>query len=169
MGIGMGSGSTGIPIAILAPRLRTPATPAPAPTQRASTWEGRLYSGLRVGRVPPETRAALTSALGELGVEAEYFVALVSGFPGAPPHPHERGQAFLLQLEAACHRLISVSSTLEIATQSYLSALEAGFPELRGDQDGDSWWPPFPGYALPGEPLELRLRRCGYAYLHVVT
>jgi hypothetical protein len=165
----MGPGSTRARIAIPPLRARTTAAPAPAREPRASAWEGRLYSGLRVGRVPPEIRATLTGALGELGVEAEYFLALVQSFPGAPPYPHERGEAFLLRLEAACHRLLSVAGTLEIATQSYLSALEAGYPDVRARWDADVWWPSFQGYALPGESIELRLRRCGFAYRHVVT
>lgn len=163
----MGPGGTRTRIAI--PPLRTRTAPAVAAMQRESTWEDRLYAGLRVGRVPSEIRAALTGALGELGVEAEYFLALIQGFPGMPPYTHQRGEAFLLRLEAACHRLITVAGAVEVATQSYLSALEAGYPGLSAQRDADTWWPPFPGYTPLGESLELRLRRCGFAYRHVVT
>ncbi|HLJ80358.1 MAG TPA: hypothetical protein VKT52_02655 [Ktedonobacterales bacterium] len=165
----MSSGSTRTRIAIPPLRVRTQSVPAVARTQRESGWEERVYAGLRVVRVPPEIRASLTGALGELGVEAEYFLALIQGFPGVPPYAHERGEAFLLRLEAACHRLMAVAGTLEVATQSYLSALEAGYPGLRTQWDSDAWWPPFGGYAMRGEPLELRLRRCGFAYRHVVA
>lgn len=165
----MSSGSTRTRIAIPPLRARTQSAPAMAPTQRESGWEGRVYAGLRVVRVPPEIRASLTGALGELGVEAEYFLALIQSFPGAPPYAHERGEAFLLRLEAACHRLTAVAGTLEVASQSYLSALEVGYPGVRTQRDADAWWPSFGGYAMRGEPLELRLRRCGFAYRHVVA
>ncbi|MEO7000210.1 MAG: hypothetical protein ABI068_00235, partial [Ktedonobacterales bacterium] len=47
-------------------------------------------------------------------------------------------------------------------------ALEATYANLRsGADDDDVWWPPFAGYTLEGEPLEARLRRCGYAFRHV--
>ncbi|HLZ22158.1 MAG TPA: hypothetical protein VKQ30_08550 [Ktedonobacterales bacterium] len=166
----MGPGSTRARIAVPPIRVRVTAAPTrTADVQRESAWEGRLYAGLRVSRVSPEIRAALTGAMGELGVEAEYFLALLQHFPGMPPYPHERGEAFLLRLEAACHRLMSVAGTLEVATQSYLSALEAAYPELRTRWDTDTWWPLFHGYAPVGEPLELQLRRCGFAYRHVVA
>src|SRR5215469_2480023 len=126
----MGPGSTRTRIAIPPLRARTTSGPAMIGAPRSSAWEGRLYAGLRVGHVPSEIRTALTATLGELGVEAEYFLALIEGFPGMPPYPHARGEAFLLRLEAACHRLIAIGGTLEIATQSYLSALEAGYPGL---------------------------------------
>lgn len=166
----MGPGSTRTHIAIPPRRTHTTAAPAVARVQHESVWEGRLYAGLRLSCVPSDIRASLTGVLGELGVEAEYFLALMQGFPGMPPYPHERGETFLLRLEAACHRLITVAGALEVATQSYLSALEVGYPELRAQGvDTDTWWPPFSGYALSGEPLELRLRRCGFAYRHVVA
>lgn len=165
----MGPGGTRARISIAPLRTRAISAPVTSHVRHASVWEGRLYAGLRVSCVPPEIRAKLTGALGELGVEAEYFLALIQSFPGMPPHPHERGEAFLLGMEAACHRLMSVASTLEVATQSYLNALEIGYPELRAERDVEAWWPPFGGYALPGESIELRLRRCGYAYRHVVA
>lgn len=164
----MGPGSTRTRIAI--PSLRPHSTvPTMTAVQRESTWESRLYAGLRMGRVPPDIRAALTGALGELGVEAEYFLALIQSFPGMPPYPHERGEAFLLRLEAACHRLIAVAGAVEVATQSYLSALDAGYLGLSAQRDDDTWWPVFHGFAPAGEALELRLRRCGFAYRHVVA
>src|SRR5262249_30549701 len=40
---------------------------------------------------------------------------------------------------------------------------------LTESDQAEPWWPPFAGYTIPGEPLEVRLRRCGYAYRHVVA
>lgn len=143
----------------------------PAPARTAlPTWEDRLYEGLRVACVPTETRSALAGALGAAGVEAEYLLLLVNGFAGAGLLPRARGEAFLIRLDAACRRVVHASVALEIATQGFLSALEAGYPGVRDEaQAADPWWPAFPGYAPPGEPVELRLRRCGYAYRHAVA
>jgi hypothetical protein len=102
-------------------------------------------------------------------VEAEFFLRQVGALPGPPPHTHLRGEAFLSQLEAACRRLSRASIALEVATQSYLTALESEFPGMPSeDASAAVWWPPAPAFTLPGEPIELRLRRCGYAYRHVV-
>jgi hypothetical protein len=134
-------------------------------------WDQRLYAGLRVACVPEDVRAALARALGDVGVEAEHFLALATTFVRATePMTPQTGDAFLLGLHAASQRLRRVAQGLEIATQSYLGALEAGYPSIHlADFGEDVWWPPFAGYALGGEPLELRLRRCGFAYRHVVA
>ena len=152
---------------IAVPRMQ-PSSP-PGDSGAPARWDGRLYQGLRVGAVEPEIRGALARALGEVGVEAEFFLLLVNSFPGAGRPTHVRGQMFLRQLEAAGQRLIAVADALEVATQGYLSALETAHPHLRNATTGndDVWWPPFAGYALEGEPLEARLRRCGYAFRHV--
>ncbi|MBF6591262.1 MAG: hypothetical protein IVW57_12150 [Ktedonobacterales bacterium] len=133
-----------------------------------ANWDWRLHAGLRVACVPTEARSALAQALGEAGVEAEFFLVLVQRFPGTLAS-RAQGEIFLLQLEAAARRLCRVASSLEVAVQGFLAGLEAGYPDLRsvGEFD-DVWWPAFPGYALAGEALEVRLRRCGYAYRHVV-
>ena len=164
--MGPGSTRTHVVIAPIRPRASTSSA---AHLAGEANWERRLYAGVRITFVPSEIRAALAAALGELGVEAEYFLALIQAFPGDPPYQHERGEAFLLRLEAACRRLISVGAALEVATQSYLSALETGFPELRAERDAETWWPLFGGYTLRGESIELRLRRCGFAYRHAVA
>lgn len=133
-------------------------------------WDARIFAGLRVAAVPAGVRDALASALGELGVEAEFFLALVRGFGGPGLQSHARGDVFLLRLEAAGRRLYTSGATLEVATQGYLTALEAAYPGLRRDARADEvWWPEFYGEALTGEVIELRLRRCGYAYRHVVA
>lgn len=136
----------------------------------ALPWEDRLYDGLRVGCVADETRQALAQALGAAGVEAEYLLLLAIEFGGGGLLPRAKGEAFLIRLEAACRRVVHASVTLEIATQGFLAALESGYPGIRGEAEAaDPWWPAFPGYALPGEPVELRLRRCGYSYRHAVA
>ncbi|HEX6123377.1 MAG TPA: hypothetical protein VFY89_09460, partial [Ktedonobacterales bacterium] len=134
-----------------------------------SGWDSRLHAGLRVARVPDEARAALARALGEAGVEAEFVLALIASFPLAGQYTHAQGEIFLTQLEAVAHRLLRVATTLEVSAQGFLAALEMGFPDMRttGPLMG-VWWPNFPGFVLDGAPLEVRLRRCGFAYRHVV-
>lgn len=151
-----------------APTLRTSA-PGEAALEAGAGWESRLYSGLRMPRLPADTRARLAEALGTLGVEAEYFLKLLAGFPSNGKPSHTQGVIFLSQLEAAARRLYHTADTLEIATQGYLTALEAGYPEVRGQNtDTDPWWPAPGNFELPGESIELWMRRCGFAYRHVV-
>ncbi|GEM_PF-939880 len=147
--------------------MRAPLAPAPLASELTG-WDVRLYPGLRVPGVPSEIRSRLGQALGEVGVEAEFFLVLVESFPTTRRPGHAQGETFLRQLEASGHRLAHSADTLEIATQSYLTALLSAHPELRlvGAEE-DVWWPPFAGYTLMGEPLEARLRRAGYAYRHV--
>jgi hypothetical protein len=135
--------------------------------RHGGTWDRRLYAGLRIAWVSTEVRSSLAEALGEVGVEAEYFLSLLSSFPGPGRPGRAQGDAFLLRVEAAARRLRRVAAVMEIATQGYLSALAAGDPEI--GQGGDVWWPPLRRQTLAGEPIELRLRRCGYSYRHVVT
>lgn len=139
------------------------------PRLAAPTWDQRLYSGLQVAAVPTQTRAALTEALGMVGVEAEFFLLLVAHDPDTTAHTRASGELLLQRLEAAAQRIRVAAATLEVAVQGYLAALEAGVPGLHMDgDDGDVWWPAVPTFTLPGEPLDLRLRRCGFAYRHVV-
>ena len=134
----------------------------------ATGWDGRLYDGLLTRRIAAETRIALTHALGEVGVEAEFLLVLVDALPGAARPTHADGEVFLQRLTAALIRVTEASAMLELATQSYLSALEVGYPGSgRGARDG-VWWPAFGGYTLRGDSLEARLRRCGFAWRHVV-
>lgn len=137
----------------------------------APGWDARLYDGLRARRIAPETCGALTRALGELGVEAEFLLVLSDTAPGVMRPTHNDGELFLWRLTTSLTRLVEASATLEVATQGYLSALEASYPGVADAPTGqrdDVWWPPFNGYTMRGEPLEARLRRCGYAYRHVV-
>ena len=134
--------------------------------RRAAGWERRLYAGLRIEGVPLEAHAALVQSLGEIGVEAEYFLGLVRALPTSHPS-HEAGALFLAKLQAAGQRLRRVAASLEVATQGFLSALAAAHGDIPGDDD--VWWPAPAELVTGGEPLELSLRRCGYAYRHVVA
>ena len=144
--------------------------PALAAQDTTSTWDRRLYAGLRVACVPVEVRATLAEALGNVGVEAEFILLLVNAFPGPGALSRPQGEVFLLRLEASVRRIQHASEALEIATQSFLTALDAGYPNLRTESAiAEVWWP-LPSYSgMGGEPLELRLRRCGFAYRHVVA
>src|SRR5258706_8240986 len=138
--------------------------------RRAAGWERRLYAGLRIEGVPLEAHAALVQSLGEIGVEAEYFLGLVRALPTSHPS-REAGAVFLAKLQAAGQRLRRVAASTEVATQGFLSALAAAHGDAHGDMpsDGDVWWPAPTELVSGGEPLELSLRRCGYAYRHVVA
>jgi hypothetical protein len=133
-------------------------------------WDGRIFSGLQLEAVAPDVRHSLAQALGAVGVEAEYLLRILDTFPG-PPRPErpspERGALLLAQLEAFAGRLLEAASSLELATQSFLTAL--GAAQGQPGSIAEPWWPTFAGYALAGEPLELRLRRCGYSYRLVVA
>ena len=136
-------------------------------------WETRLPSALRLRGIPEDVQARMIAALGAAGVEAEFFLRLLRDFPGRGPFTRAHGTAFLTQLAAWANRVVAAGAALEVATQGYLAALDTAFPMLRaasatGD-DADVWWPPLPPLVLGGEPLELRLRRCGFAYRHVVA
>ena len=164
----MGSGQARTTVII--PTARPRATQAPAPTPSASAWESRLYVGLRLRDIPPEIRAALVATLGDVGVEAEHFLSLLAGFPGQNQPTRELADLFLLHLEASARRICSTAAALEIATQSYLAALEALDPGIRLSPDvQDVWWTEYPSGAEISESLEIRLRACGYAYRHVVA
>lgn len=141
-------------------------------------WEERLYPGLAVPGIPAEPRAALSESLGALGVEAEHVLLVVSAFtrpgPGGPAARAD-GERFLWQLEASARRLASIAESFELATQAYLAALETAHPDVRvggspaSDDEPEPWWPPDNLTAPVGEPLELCLRRCDFAYRHVVA
>ena len=149
-----------------------------SPDQRAAAafpaagtgWEDRLYSGLRMRHIPAELSASLIEALGEAGVEAEHLQMLVHGFLHSRAASHQLGDHFLRRLDASARRLVHIADRLEVATQGYLTALEiadAGVREAAARED--IWWPEHALDASNAEPLELRLRRCGFAYRHVVA
>lgn len=135
-----------------------------------ATWDRRLYAGLRVDCVPVEARATLAEALGNIGVEAEFFLMLVDSFPGPGAPSRQLGEVFLLRLEASVLRIQHAAAALEVATQSYLTALDAGYPNVRAESEhAEVWWQAFSYAGTGGESLEMRLRRCGFAYRHVVA
>lgn len=165
----MGSGQARTSVVIPAVQPRVTALPALAPST-AFNWENRLFAGLRLRAIPQETRAALVATFGDIGVEAEHFLALVNDFPGQNRPSRELADVFLMHLEASARRLSNAAAALEVATQSYLSALEAIDPNVRVSPDvNDVWWTEFSGGAFAGQSFELRLRMCGYAYRHVVA
>ncbi|HEX9039262.1 MAG TPA: hypothetical protein VF808_19940 [Ktedonobacterales bacterium] len=136
----------------------------------ASSWDRRLYDGLRVARVSPDVRAGLGAALGQMGVEAEYLLLLVSSFPGEARPSRALGETFLARLATALERIVDASANLEAATQGFVSELRDAYPGMRW-QPGRvaAWWPVFTGYTAPGAPLEARLRRSGFSYRHVLA
>ena len=129
-------------------------------------WETRIYPGVQIARVSLAARAALASALGEAGVEAEYFLAALAVFPGPEQPAPEVAERLYDALEAWAARMPMVASSLEVATQGYLGELDALYADLRDDptREDSVWWGEFSGYSLTGEPLALRLRRCGQSY-----
>jgi hypothetical protein len=138
-------------------------------TPTKAGWDARLYDGLRVARISSDTRATLGAALGQVGVEAEYLLLLVSSFPGNEKPSRQVGVLFLQRLTGALDRLVEASINLEVATQGFLSALTSAYPRLIESLRGSGpWWPAFDGYVAPGLPIEARLRRCGFAYRHVL-
>jgi hypothetical protein len=133
-------------------------------------WETRIYSGVQVAEVSLESRSALASALGEAGVEAEYFLSLLAAFPDPDLPTGEATERLYDALEAWAARLVAVAASLEVATQGYLGELDGLYPTLRDEAGSvsDVWWSPFAGHVRAGEPLAIRLRRRGQSYRAVV-
>lgn len=132
-------------------------------------WEQRLYTGLQLSGID-EPQLALARSLGEMGVEAEFFLLLTGSEASLARGGRATAEYFLQQLEDSCRRICAAATSLEVATQGYLAALEARFPQAHlADTEAEPWWPAFSGYAPAGEPLEMRLRRCGYSYRHAVA
>lgn len=133
------------------------------------SWEQRLYAGLRLPGLD-EPQVALARALGEVGVEAEFFLLLTGSDAPLAGGARATADHFLQQLEVSCRRICTAAASLEVATQGYLAALEARYPQARlAESVAEPWWPTFAGVAFTGDGLELRLRRCGYSYRHVVA
>src|SRR5260221_13899809 len=151
----------------MARRKQSPDGPRASSRPAFAGWDGRIFAGLQLEAVAPDVRHALAQALGAVGVEAEYLLRILDTFPGPEGPTLERGALLLAQLEAFAGRLLEVASSLELATQSFLTALGAALQ--RSGDAAEPWWPTFAGYVLSGEPLELRLRRCGYSYRQVAA
>jgi hypothetical protein len=132
-------------------------------------WETRIYPGVQIAGASFAARSALASALGEAGVEAEYFLGLLASFPGPDQPSPEAAERLYNALDAWASRMATVAASLEVATQGYLSELDTLHPELHGAAGAlDVWWTPLAGYMAAGEPLALRLRRCGQSCRSVV-
>ena len=132
-------------------------------------WEQRLYAGLQLAGMD-EPQVALARSLGEMGVEAEFFLLLTGSDASFARSGRAAAEYFLQQLEDSCRRICAAATSLEVATQGYLAALEARFPRAHlADIEAEPWWPAFSGYAPAGEPVEMRLRRCGYSYRHAIA
>lgn len=132
-------------------------------------WEQRLYTGLRLSGIE-EPQFALARSLGEMGVEAEFFLLLTGSEASLAGDSRAGAAHFLQQLEDSCRRICAAATSLEVATQGYLAALDARFPSAYlADAEAEPWWPAFSGYAPAGESLEMRLRRCGYSYRHAIA
>jgi hypothetical protein len=133
-------------------------------------WETHIYPGVQVADVSLAARSALASALGEAGVEAEYFLLLLTSFAGADQPAPETAIHLYNALEAWAARMTSVASSLEVATQGYLGELDMLYAELRNGSAGagEVWWTPFSDCGIQGVPLALQLRRCGQSYRQVV-
>lgn len=132
-------------------------------------WEQRLYAGLRLPGID-ESQVALARALGEMGVEAEFFLLLTGSEASLAGATRAVADHFLRQLEDSSMRIATSATTLEVATQGYLAALEVRYSQSHlADVPAEPWWPTFSGFTLAGESLEIRMRRCGYAYRHVVA
>ncbi|HEU5442146.1 MAG TPA: hypothetical protein VFU88_22900 [Ktedonobacterales bacterium] len=143
---------------------------APAAARHGASWERRLAAGLRLAAVPELVQAGLVQTLGTVGVEAEFLLGLIRDFPLSGAATRERGTIFLTHLDAWGRRVVAAGNALEAATQSFLAALETAFPGLRAAAaSGDVWWPELPPITAPGDRVEPWLRRCGYAYRHVVA
>jgi hypothetical protein len=132
-------------------------------------WERRLYTGLRFpGMDAPQL--ALVRALGEVGVEAEFFLVLTGAEASLASASRAAAADFFQRLQRSCRRISAVAVSLEVATQGYLQALEARYPYAQRDFSlAEPWWPIFSGFTPPGESVEIRLRRCGYSYRHAVA
>jgi hypothetical protein len=157
-----------------------------------SEWDRRLMCGLTGVGAPAVASDTLVQALGALGCEAEFGLALLQA-PARLPRPTlSDGIGWLRQCLGLCQRLMRVSRDLEAAAQSFCIALSDVEPDLAaiaggGAQAakpaaprGDLWaaqfdalptvWWPEPGAVEPGtEPVEWWLRRAGFAYRHCMT
>ncbi len=157
-----------------------------------SEWDRRLVRGVTGAGAPAEASDALIAALGGLGCEAEFGLALLHATAREPRPDHALGEQWLRQCLGVCQRVARIAAELELAVQSYTDALLRVEPSLvalargeefvrdlpeRQDDDWtaqfddvpDVWWPESGAVALGSEPIELWLRRAGFPYRHAVT
>lgn len=150
----------------------------------ASAWESRLVQGVVSMGVASEASDGLISAFGALGCEAEFGLSLIQAMAELRNPSRGQGEHWLRQCAALAQRLTRVAAEFGVATQAYLDALvaveHATQREMitgqahdawaaRFDSTPDVWWPERGDIALGGEPIEMWLRRAGFAYRHSVS
>ncbi len=157
-----------------------------AKTRTLDQWDQRLMQGFVMPGVPEDTRALLVTALGALGCEAEYGVSLLRVPLHTPRPTRVEGEQWLRQILHLSQRLTRVSIEVEVAVQSYLGALalvdqrrDVATPtgthlaaddwSTRFDATPGTWWPAAGAIMIEREPIEIWLRRAGFAYRHTVT
>lgn len=161
-------------------------------TGETTTWDIRLVRGMAGMGAPVEVTDTLVTVLGALGCEAEYGLSFLYSSATVPQPTPAQGELWLRQCYQLGQRLARLSADLEVALQAYLDALVAIEPALatvlenpthrkretnpkadswiaRFDATPDVWWPERGEIAVAGEPIELWLRRAGFAYRHTVT
>jgi len=159
-------------------------------TGETGTWDVRLVRGLAGMGAPVEATDALVTTLGALGCEAEFGLGLLYPMAVAPQPTPAQGEMWLRQCFQLGQRLARITNDLAVALQAYLAALEAADPSLAASQEPltshrinpkadswisrfdatpDVWWPERGGVVMGQEPIELWLRRAGFAYRHVVN
>ncbi len=134
-------------------------------------WEQRIYGGLLLSDIPTDVREGLAHALGAAGVEAEHLLRFLTSFFDTENLSPALGGRLLDQLQSFGRRFLDLANDFELAAQSYVTALRVAPHGLHPPivPGGEPWWPPFAGLTLESEPLELRLRRCGYSYRQAVA
>jgi len=156
--------------------------------QDAGAWDGRLVRGLSMPGIAPEVSEALVTALGALGCEAEFGLALLRVSDEVPRPTHAQGEQWLRQCYGLCQRLVRLSADFEVASQAYLAALDqwavqasktaAAAAQLDRSRDSwgaqfdatpDVWWPERGDIAVENEAQDFWLRRAGYSYRHIVN
>ena len=76
-------------------------------------WEQRLYTGLRLSGIE-EPQFALARSLGEMGVEAEFFLLLTGSEASLAGGRRAIAEHFLQQLEDSCAPAGHVDGRIEI-------------------------------------------------------
>lgn len=154
-------------------------------TRKLDPWDVRLLRGFAVAGVSEEARGELVAALGALGCEAEFGLALLRT-PATLRRPLPRqGEQWLRQVQRLSRRLVTQSEAFQLAAQGYLAALAASTaaPERptmpvavtrdawgqRFDATPGVWWPERGAVALQAEPAEYWLRRAGFPLRHSVS
>ncbi|HEY1391405.1 MAG TPA: hypothetical protein VGF38_22895, partial [Ktedonobacterales bacterium] len=81
---------------------------------KSGGWEQRLYMGLRLPGMD-EPQLALARALGEVGVEAEFFLLLTGAEASLAGANRTVADQFLRRLDDSSKRICAVAASLEVA------------------------------------------------------